>query len=184
MKMQNNFWLLCLVVFFAALTRLLPHPANFTAVGAIALFGGTYFNNKRTAFLIPMAAMLLSDMFIEIFYLAGIWNIKGFHDTLIYVYAAFALTVSVGFWVKQNVSFFRVIAGGLIATTLFFLITNFAVWLSGYYGFTKEGLITCYIAAIPFHRNTLIGDFVYIAILFGSFEYLKNAAPKLAYVRN
>ena len=104
MKMQNNFWLMCFVVFFAALTRLLPHPANFTAVGAIALFGGTYFNNKRTAFLIPMAAMLLSDMFIEIFYLAGIWNIKGFHDTLVYVYAAFALTVGVGFWVKQNKS--------------------------------------------------------------------------------
>jgi len=183
MKTQNNFWLLCFIVFLAAITRILPHPANMTAIGALALFGGTYFKNKQTALLVPLAAMLFSDLILEGLFRIGFGITQGFHNTLIFVYIAFALSVTVGFWVKQNINFSRVIIGGFIASTIFFLVSNFAVWLSGFYGFTAEGLITCYVAAIPFHRNTLIGDFVFIGILFGSFEYLKTATPKLAYAR-
>ncbi len=183
MKTQNNFWLLCFIVFLAAITRILPHPDNMTAVGALALFGGTYFNNKQTALLVPLAAMLFSDLLLEGLFRLGLGINQGFHDTLIFVYIAFALAVTVGFWVKQNISFSRIIVGGFIASSIFFLVSNFAVWLSGFYGLTAEGLITCYAAAIPFHRNTLIGDFVFIGILFGSFEYIKRTAPKLAYAR-
>lgn len=183
MKSENNFWLLCFFVFVAAISRVLPHPDNMTAIGAIALFGGTYFNNRKTALLVPIIAMFFSDMLLEVLFRLGFGITPGIHNTLPLVYIAFALTVFVGFWVKKNVTVSRVIGGGLLASSIFFLVTNFAVWISGYYGFTVEGLITCYVAAIPFHRNTLIGDFVFIAILFGSFEYLKSTAPKLAFAK-
>lgn len=181
--MKNNFWFLCFMVFLAAITRLFPHPANFTVVGALALFGGTYFSNKTTALLMPLSAMLFSDIIMEILFRTGIGTTPGFHNTMIYVYFAFAASVGIGFWIKQEVSVFRIIAGTVVASLLFFVVTNFAVWLSGYYGLTTQGLVSCYIAAIPFYQNSVFGDLFFSAVLFGSFEWLKLNKPQLAFER-
>jgi hypothetical protein len=183
MKKENNFWLLSFFVFVAAITRVLPHPDNVTAIGAMALFGGTYFNNRKTALLMPLVAMFFSDMLLEVLFRLGVGNTPGIHNTLPFVYLAFFVAAAIGFWVKKNITFARVFGGGVLASLVFFIITNFAVWLSGFYGFTLEGLITCYVAAIPFYRNTFIGDMVFITLLFGSFEYLKQTAPQVAFVK-
>ncbi len=178
---KNNIYLISFFVIVAALTRLLPHPENFTAIGAMALFGGAYFNKKSTAFLFPVAAMLFSDLILQFSYITGAGSTPGFHFSMPFVYVAFALTVAVGFWVKKNIGFFRVLGGGLAASLVFFFVSNFAVWAEGYYGFTIQGLISCYVAAIPFHRTNLIADFFYIGVMFGSFEYLKKTRPQLAF---
>ena len=183
MTTKNNFWLLCLMVFLAAITRLVPHPANFTAIGALALFSGAYFENKRTAFIVPLAAMLFSDILMEALFRMGIGIMSGFHSSLPYVYLGFVLSVTIGFWIKQQTSIIRILSGSLAASIIFFAISNFAVWLSGYYGFTTQGFITCYIAAIPFFQNSLLGDLFFTTVLFGSFEWLKKAKPNLAFVK-
>jgi hypothetical protein len=180
-NVNNNFWLVCLFIFFAALTRLLPHPSNVTAIGAMALFGGVYFSNRFAAFLVPLAAMLLSDIAIEVMFRNGLTVEQGFHFTQPFVYVSFILSVLMGFWIQNKPSVGRVIAGGLGSTTLFFLVTNFGVWMEGFYGHTFQGLINCYVAAIPFHRNTLMGDVVYITAMFGSFELIKAKLPALAF---
>jgi len=178
---NNNFWLVCLFIFFAAVTRLLPHPANVTAIGAMALFGGAYFSNRFAAFLVPLAAMLLSDVAIEAMFRNGLTVEQGFHFTQPFVYVSFILSVLIGFWIQAKPSVLRVVAGGLGSTTLFFVVTNFGVWMEGFYGHTLQGLVNCFVAAIPFHRNTLIGDVVYIAAMFGSYELIKLKKPELAY---
>jgi hypothetical protein len=181
---KNNFWLLSFFIFFAAITRLLPHPSNVTAIGAMALFGGAYFGSRMAAFFVPLTAMLISDIALEVLFRNGLSIEQGFHFALPFVYVSFVLSVVIGIWISRKPSLLRTIFGGIASTTLFFFITNFAVWLEGFYGHSFQGLITCYVAAIPFHRNTFIGDMVYITTMFGSYELIKMKMPSLAFSKN
>ena len=160
---------LSLIVLTVAMFRLLPHPPNVSPVAALALFGGAYFSDKRLAFLVPLLALFLSDLLI------------GLHDTMVFVYAGFALTVLVGFWVSKNRSGARILAGVLVSTLLFFLVTNFGAWLShGMYPVTAEGLMQAYMAGIPFLHYSLIGNLVFSALLFGGYALLQRSYPALA----
>lgn len=156
-----------ILVFIGALSRLIPHPANFTAIAAVALFGAVKMKDKKQAILIPIAAMLLSDAVFEIMYRIGVSNFPGFHSGMWYVYGAFLLVSLVGLWIRNSFSIQRLALGTLVASLLFFVVTNFGVWLSGWYGYTAEGLSACYIAAIPFYRNQVLGDVFFTAFLFG-----------------
>lgn len=168
MRNQRFLFITGLIV-IAAITRLLPHPPNFAPIAAIALFGGTYFTKKYWAFIIPAAAMLASDLFL------------GFHSSMLYVYGAFALIVGIGFWIRGKVNFSRFGAGVLGASLLFFIVTNFGVWLgSGMYAHTFSGLISCYVAAIPFFHYSLLGNVIYAGALYGVFEAAKRYYPQLA----
>ena len=161
--------LLTLLIVVAVLSRLLPHPPNFTAIAAVALFAGAHFKNKGLAFIVPLAAMLLSDLII------------GFHNTLVPVYIAFALTVGIGLWISGKKSAQLIAIGAVSSSILFFVITNFAVWMSsGMYPMTIEGLLLCYTAALPFFQNTLAGDLFFTSILFGSFYLAQLKFPVLA----
>ena len=152
----------------AALSRLLPHPPNFTPVGALALFAGTYLADKRLAFVIPLAALALSDA------------ILGFHLLLPLVYGCFALTVCLGFGLRKRVQLAGLATRVLAASVLFFVVTNFGVWeLGTMYPHSIPGLISCYVAAIPFFRNTLLGDASFTALLFGSFAFAERVIPAL-----
>src|SRR3990172_7431795 len=134
------------MIALAAASRLIPHLPNFTPIGAIALLGGALFANRVAAFGVPLAALLLSDALI------------GFHSGMPVVYGCFALTVCIGFRLRQRRSFARVAGATLAASWLFFLVTTFAVWVFGHgrlYPMTLEGLVACYVAAIPFFRNSL-----------------------------
>ncbi|MGI8893627.1 MAG: DUF6580 family putative transport protein, partial [Bacteroidia bacterium] len=151
--------ILALLIVVAIFSRFLPHPPNFTAVAAVALFAGVHFRNRFIAFAIPLLAMLASDLII------------GLHDTLIAVYAAFALTVGIGLWISGKAKAHIIALGAVSASVLFFLITNFAVWMSGFmYPMSFNGLLMCYAAALPFFQNTLAGDLFFTALLFGTYH--------------
>lgn len=140
--------------------RLVPHAPNFTPIAAIALFGGVYFS-KKTALILPVLAMLISDVFI------------GFYDLKIMaaVYGSFILCAILGFWLKKRKKWQTVAGAAILSSVLFFLITNFAVWaFSPWYAKTFSGIIQSYLMALPFFRNTLLGDLFYTAVFFGVYE--------------
>ena len=163
-----------ILVLIGALSRLIPHPANFTAIAAVALFGAVKMKDKKQAILIPLAAMLLSDAVFEVLYRTGVNPFPGFHSGMWYVYGAFLLISLVGFWIRSSFSIPRLALGTLVASLVFFVVTNFGVWLSGRYGYTLEGLSACYIAAIPFYRNQVLGDVFFTTFLFGVDYFVKT----------
>lgn len=168
-KITPRFWFLTFLVFVAAAVRLIPHPPNFAPIAAIALFGGAYFNKKSFAFAVPLAAMFLTDAII------------GFHSSMWIVYVSFAVIVLIGMVLLKKVSVKNVIASSVTASLSFFIITNFGVWAFGtMYPKNIAGLIECYIAAIPFIQNTLIGDLFYSGIMFGIYEFAKSKIPVLS----
>lgn len=151
------------IVLAAALLRLVPHPWNMTPVAAMALFGGAAFADRRLAFLLPLAAMALSDLALGLMHGTG-W----FHSTLPFVYGAFALTVLLGRTLTARRGVARVAAATLGASLLFFLLTNFGTWATqDLYPATPAGLVACYVAALPFFANTLLGNAFYATLLFG-----------------
>ena len=152
-----------LLILFGVVLRFLPHPANFAPIAAMGLFGGCYLR-KRFAFALPLAAMLVSDFFI------GFYSLK----IMFSVYLSFALVGLIGIWIKNHKSVYTVIGGTLIGSVLFYLITNFAVWAFGsLYPHTLIGLLGSYAAAIPFFKNSLMGNFFYVGVLFGSYELVR-----------
>lgn len=173
---KARLWLITAMIFGAALMRLLPHPPNFTPLGAVALFAGARFGRKSLAFAIPLAAMLASDALLEI--TTG-W---GFHATLPFVYLALAIAVPVGFLIRSRGIGIGTVAGGsIVASTIFFIVTNFAVWASsGMYPLSLSGLVTCYVAAIPFFGNTIAGDLFFSGVLFGTFALAEKKLPMFA----
>lgn len=156
-------------LFIAIAGRLIPHAPNFTPVAAMALFGGATLSNKRLAFILPIVAMFLSDLII------------GFHNTMWAVYIAFAATVFIGTKLNGKIKPLNIITASVASSALFFIITNFAVWFgSTFYPQNATGLIECYVSAIPFFNNGLIGDLFYSGILFGSFALAAYRFPQLA----
>jgi hypothetical protein len=152
-------WVLALVIVVVALTRLVPHPPNFSPVVAMALFGGAALMDKKLAFVVPMAAMLLADFVI------------GFHDTMVFVYLGMALVVAFGQLLAGYRNPLMLVGGAIVGSGIFFLISNTGMWwLSGVYQHSIEGLLMCFAAALPFFHNTLIATVCYSALLFGA-EY-------------
>ena len=155
-------------ILLAAALRLVPHPPNFTPIGAMALFGGAYFGRRALAFAAPLGALLLSDAVI------------GFHSGMPFVYASVAIIVLFGIAVRSRMTPLRIGAAAVLSSVLFFAVTNFGVWLGdGMYPQTLAGLAACYVAAIPFFQNTLAGDLVFTALLFGGFALIERRVPLL-----
>jgi hypothetical protein len=155
-------------ILLAAALRLVPHPPNFTPIGAMALFSGAYLGRRGLAFAAPLAAMLLSDL------------VLGFYHGQATVYFSVAVIVVIGMAALQRVSMLRIGAAAVASSVSFFVITNFGMWLfSGIYPHTSSGLAACYVAAIPFFQNTLAGDLFYTALLFGGFTLAEQVAPRL-----
>lgn len=147
------------MVLAAAFSRLIPHPPNMASMAAVALFGGAYFADKRMAFLVPFAALLLSDL------------ILGVYRHMEVVYASFAAVVCIGFWLQRKRSTLRVGLAAVASSAVFFVLTNLGVWAFGsIYPNTLAGLVACYVAAIPFLGNSLQGDLLYTVVLFGGFR--------------
>jgi len=159
--------LLSAIVVAAAL-RLVPHPPNFTPIGAMALFSGAYLGKRGLAFVAPLGALLLSDAII------------GFHTGMPFVYASVMLVVLIGWAVRSRITPMRIASAAVASSVLFFAITNLGVWLKGiYYPQTLSGLAACYVAAIPFFQNTLAGDLFFSALLFGGFALVERRVPML-----
>ena len=157
------------LVILVVLTRLLPHPMNFAPIGALGLFSGAYVMDRR-AWLIPIIALLISDFFI------------GFYTPIIMlsVYVSFALSALIGRYALSNKrSVIRLGGSAVASATILFVLSNFTLWTTGlYYPLTLEGLLTCFVRAIPFYGNTLAGDLFYSAVLFGTYEGVKHCLNK------
>ena len=183
--MNSRNLLLVGMVLLAAFARLLPHPPNFTPIGAMALFGAAHFRSRWVGIVVPLLAMLLSDLGLEIagrLGLLGGWMAtgSGFHLGMIYVYGSILLIGLLGLLLRRHKSVASVGAAVLGSAMLFFVVTNFGVWLEGLiYPRTAEGLLACYVAAIPFFHWTLLGDAFYATVLFGAFALAEKRYPVL-----
>lgn len=149
------------LILLAGFSRLIPHPWNFTAITAMAVFAGQKLENKKWAWIAPFLSLLWTDLFL------------GFHSTMIYVYVAALLPV---FFPRQIKALPSLLAGSLF----FFLFTNLGVWISqDMYTKSWAGLLECYAQALPFYENQILGDLSYAAVLFGFYAL----AQKLPYFK-
>ncbi len=169
---QNSDWLRPLflvgIVIIAAMTRLIPHPHNVTPLAAIALFGGAYFSNRAIVFAVPLLAMLLSDYVI------------GFYPAMGFIYVSLALIACLGMLLHGRRSAPWVAGASIVGSVLFFVISNFGYWMMmGTYTMDFAGLVTCYVAAIPFFWNTLAGDLVFVSMMFGGYQIATRFVPVL-----
>ncbi len=143
--------------------RLLPHPPNVTPLTALALFGGTVLS-APWGIAVPLASVMLSDLVI------------GLHEVVAFTWGGFAVTGLLGWWIRQRPSGSRIVIAAGLGATVFFLMTNLGVWLVGdggmMYPKTLDGLWRCYVAALPFYRNSLIGDLGYTLGVFGVHAWL------------
>lgn len=171
--------ILAALIFVAALTRLIPHPPNFSPIEAVALFGGAYFAKRHWALIVPLVAMFASDLLLGMINGGIYWSYFASAGYLL-VYACIALSTVLGFGLRGKVSGGRVLAYSLAGSMLFFLVTNFGVWLSGtMYPKDMGGLVAAYVAGIPFFQWTVLGTLFYSALLFGGFELLRKRVPAL-----
>src|SRR6266481_1410969 len=155
--------LAAVLIILAAAVRILPHPWNFTPIGAMALFSGAMFRDRRVAFLFPLVSLFAGDFFV------------GLHRLIPVVYASFLLSVLIGTWLANHRSILRIGGAVFLGALQFFLVTNFAVWqIFGTYPRTPAGLAACYIAGLPFFGNTLAGDAVYSTLFFGTFAIAEH----------
>jgi hypothetical protein len=164
---MKNTSLILGMILFAALSRLIPHTPNVTAITAMALLGGAYLSNRSQAVFVPLAALFLTDL------------IFGFHVTLLFVYGAVALIA----WLAPNgkPSWLKLGLSSLAASFLFFFITNFGFWWMGsLYEKSAAGLIQCYVMALPFLGTQVVGDLVYSIALFGAVQAVLTWNPSLA----
>lgn len=178
-KISIRIGILALMIFAAALSRLLPHPYNFTPIGAMGLFGAAYFNKRWLAFAVPFVAMWVSDLILSnVVYAQYYEGFQWFGH--FWVYVSFALIVLLGFGLLRKVKVANLLISSVLASLIFFLVTNLGVWLgSPIYPQNIVGLTACYTAGIPFFWNTLLGDLFYCGVLFGAFELVKMRYPAL-----
>jgi len=152
------------LVVVGIVSRLLPHPANFTPLAALALFGGYYFK-REGKIILPLLALFVSDCFL------GFYDLK----LMLVVYFCFFLNVMLGSYLGDKKILGKAVGFSVVGSIIFFLATNFAVWAFGsWYPHTASGLVACFYLAIPFFRNTLLGDLFFTCSLFGAYQLVSN----------
>ncbi len=172
MTNQKKIILVIAVIFLAAASRLIKHPYNFTPIMAMAIFTGCYFK-QRWGLILPLLAMLVSDYFI------------GFYDwqVMTAVYLSIALSYVIGRLLAKRMQWYNVIFSSLISSVIFFLITNFSVWaFFNWYPHSWPGLVNCFVLALPFFRNSLVGDLFYTGLIFSAYNlalvWINKMVPK------
>ena len=186
--MKNNFkfnpqtLIIISFIILASLSRFIPHIQNFSPIGAISLFGAAFFKSKWKAFLIPISATWISDLFLNNiiyseYYSGFTWFYEGSH----WQFFSYALIILLGLSLyKNNINLTKLGLGAFGSTLIFFLVSNFGVWFSGVI-YTKNfaGLVSCYVAGIPFLKGTVLGNLFYVPILFGSYYLMEIRFPSL-----
>lgn len=189
MKLNNKIFLITVMILIAALSRVLPHPYNFTPLVAISLFGGATFTQKWQAYLIPIAAYLISDVVLSMIGAQGFYGLTQF-----FVYGGMLLVVALGTKMGQPKAL-KVLGFSLSGSAIFWIVSNFGVWFANYLAAgsaTHEAGLTIgmtYLRALPFYNefsNQLFlgafgGDLFYSAILFGVYALAQKTIPSLKY---
>lgn len=176
-KKSLNLIIITFLIAGLAISRLLPHPYNFSPVAALALFGGARFGNRPMAWLIPLLALWVSDLFLNFNYFG---YFVPFYKGAFYTYFSFALIVFLGSRVLNRLTVKKLFITSISASLMFFILSNFGVWASGIlYPMNGSGLAASYIAAIPFFRLTLAGDLIYSFAVFYGYALIQNHIPAL-----
>jgi len=149
--------LFILLLIIGIISRFIPHLANFSPLLAIPLFSGVYLK-KRYAMLLPLTTIIVTDLFL------------GLHNTILFTWGSILLISFIGLVIKTRKNILTITIGALSSAVLFFIITNFGVWLMGWYPPTWEGLLYCYKMAIPFFRINLLSTLGFSIIFFGIYE--------------
>lgn len=145
------------LITFAVTFRLVPHPENFAPIAALAIFAGAILP-ARWALTLPLAAIIVSDLLI------------GLHSTIFFTWGSFVAIAWLSSRYMKKLKPLTIGFASLGASTFFYLVSNFGVWLDGrLYPPTVEGLISCYYNALPFFKNTLLGDMFYTAVIFSAY---------------
>lgn len=153
-----------IIVLAAVIARIIPHPANFAPIGALALYSGAKMSGRK-AMVLPIAAMVISDLIIGF----DSWAMRTA------VYGSFGLICLIGKIAGRKNSPGRIVMGAIMASILFYLVTNGAVWLTGnWYPKTAAGLVQALVMGLPFLRNTLLGDLTYTGLFFGGYELARR----------
>ena len=154
-KTKQKIVLFLYFIGFIALSRMIPHPPNFTPVIAIAVFMPYLTRSLYSAMLVPLSAMFVSDLYL------------GFHSSMFWVYTSILLGTTLSqYTMSMKKTYVHLGSNALLSATIFFAITNFAVWTSGtMYPLTLDGLLLCYTMAIPFFGNTIAGTLFYVSLL-------------------
>lgn len=164
MKNKTYYITIILLIIVAVSMRLLDHPVNFTPLGALAFFTALYLP-RRYAIVLPIFALCISDIFIGFY----AWQM------MCAVYGSFIIVALIALYVKKHKSFAYILGGTVLGSILFFLITNMAVWIFGtIYTHDFGGLLQSYYMAIPFFRNSLLGDLFYTSIFVGTMEFMMH----------
>ncbi len=145
------------LILVGILLRFMPHAYNFTPVAAIALFSGVYLKRKY-AIIVPLVLMAVSDLFI------------GMHNVVIFTWGSFILAALIGILIRKNKSAARILGGSLAASLVFFIVSNFGVWLMGWYPLNLKGLVDCYVMALPFLRDFTVSTLIYSVLFFSAYE--------------
>jgi hypothetical protein len=145
-----------ILIGIAILSRLIPHPPNFTPITAIALFSTIHFKNKILTYLIPIIGLFISDL------------ILGLSMVNLFVYLSFIVITFIGFKF-QKINNYSI----LLSSTTFFIVSNFGVWILGYPK-SIEGLILCFYMALPFFIYTIMGDLFYSYAMKYGLRYALN----------
>ena len=168
-------------------SRLIPHYPNFTAIGAISLFGAAFAGRRSVAIILPFLIMLISDMVLNnLIYVSAypgdFSQTTFFYKGALWTYAALGIIVIFGYSLFRNgVGFGRVFFGAIGASVIFYLISNFGVWaMSTMYPVNFAGLISCYAAGLPFLVNQLMADMFFSMMLFGVALHVFQLKPKMA----
>lgn len=156
------------IILINILSRIVPHLPNMTAVGAMAIFAGSKYRLRTSVFVVGLS-MLWSDY------------ILGFHSVLWATYGSFLVAILLGRLLKKQNKWKMVGVITFISSCQFYFLTNFAVWLTGsMYPRTIGGLIHCYTMALPFFRNSLVGDLLYVTVFFGAYEIVHKLTTMYA----
>ncbi|MCI0355246.1 MAG: hypothetical protein L0099_09450 [Acidobacteria bacterium] len=162
-----------LIVLLSVLSRFLPHPWNFSPVFGALLFGGAHLK-KRDSIWFPVALLAASDFVLT----TQVYGMK-MHWSHALVWVGYAVLALIGWWLRRRISIRRFTAAALAEPTAFYLISNFGVWLGfGTYPPTWEGLVACYVAALPFYRNSLVASFLFGGFLFGVYEMYRRKVER------
>ena len=156
------------LIFFLAFFRLIPHPPNFTPIIAVAILSSYFFRNIYLSFFVMLMSMLISDIFI------------GFYNNMFFVYISLFLIISIFFKLSNKINYKNLFLFGLSGSLIFYLISNFGVWILGdLYQKNINGLLDCYILAIPFFKNTLLSTIIFsYSAFFVNYFFKKNSSFK------
>lgn len=179
-QVNTRFGVIVAIIVLAAASRFIS-PFNFSPIGAIALFGAAYFSKKIWAFIIPLAALWVSNLILDnVIYAAFYDGFQWFSNP--FVYLAFAAMTALGSGLLEKVNVVTVLLSAVGGTAVFFLVSNFGAWLEMPHIYPRNfgGLAAAYAAGLAFLQNTLLGNVLYCGLLFGAFELLKYRFPRLA----